>query len=108
MRSQTNLYMAKVHDQLTDKQRCRINFAQAYVICVTVLSLVFYHFLLPAYYVLVLHAAPPADAKYFDVIYYFTCALNEIVFTLLMLMGYVLHILGRRTKKAAIKRRQAI
>ena len=70
----------------------KTRYLTAYVSTIMLINMLWYHLVLPSYYVLYLHARHLGPTtKYFKVVYYTTGVLDEMTFSLLFVMALVLH-----------------
>ena len=76
----------------------------AYVSMIMLTNMLWYHVVVPSYYILYLHGREmKQDTKYFSIVYYITGVLDEFTFSLLIVMASIIHNFsgGRRWSKTS-------
>ena len=85
-------YIQKVRNFVAKRHINKVKLMAFYVSASMVSNMIWYHFFLPYYYMIKLHGRDPSSEDVaFSAVWYTTGFLDEVTFTLLLLMAYVLH-----------------
>ena len=71
--TQLNKYIAQIEDKNARNTIISLRLRQIYTITIMILSIIFYHFYLPYYYIIYLHGSVPVqDTDNFKLVFYTT------------------------------------
>ena len=85
-------YLQKVRMFVSKRHINKVKLMAVYVSASMVTTMIWYHFFLPYYYMILLHGREPSsDDVAFAAVWYTTGVFDEFTFSLLLIMAYVLH-----------------